>query len=59
MKVGWGLGGLYYSYILWRARLRAHALYSMVDGFRQGIFWLVGKKKIKYAGSFMSEERKK
>ncbi len=25
---------------------RAHTLYSMVDGFRQGIFWLVGKKKI-------------
>ena len=27
--------------------IRAHALYSMVDGFQQGIFWLVGKKKIK------------
>ena len=41
--------------------VRAQALYSMVDGLRQGIFWLVGKKKIKYtyAGRFMLEERKK
>ncbi len=27
--------------------LRAHALYSMVDGFRQGNFFVVGEKKIK------------
>ena len=27
--------------------LRAGALYSTVDGSRQGFFWLVGKKKIK------------
>ena len=34
-------------YFIIKMHLRAHALYSMVDGFRQGIFWLVGKKKIK------------
>ncbi len=27
--------------------VRAHSLYSTVDGSRQRLFWLVGKKKIK------------
>ena len=27
--------------------IRPYSLYSMVDGFRQGFFWLVGKKKNK------------
>ncbi len=37
--------------------LRASPLYSTVDGSRQGVFWLVGKKKIKNANWPMSEEK--
>ncbi len=39
--------------------LRASPLYSTVDGYRQGVFWLVGKKKIKNSYWPMSEEGKK
>ena len=28
-------------------KVRANPLYSTVDGSRQGVFWLIGKKKIK------------
>ena len=41
----WKITSLFTSLLFFT--LRARALYSMVDGFRQGILWLVGKKKIK------------
>ena len=35
---------------------RASTLYSMVDGSRQGVFWLVGKEKKMLGGSCWKEE---